>query len=85
MGNVDSYYNRAFQKCENLLKENQSIADAFNKKSETENAKYIIRLNDTISCVRLCLKSKNPMRGQDESKSSLFKGVFLELRSISLS
>ncbi|GKB29102.1 zinc finger MYM-type protein 1-like protein [Tanacetum coccineum] len=79
VGNVDSYHNRAFQKCENLLKENQSIADAFNKKSEIEKARYIIRLNATISCVRLCLKTENPMRGHDESETSLFKGMFLEV------
>ncbi|GKB48907.1 zinc finger MYM-type protein 1-like protein, partial [Tanacetum coccineum] len=79
VGNVDSYHNKAFQKCENQLKENQSIVDAFNKKSEIEKARYIIRLNTTISCVRLCLKTENLMRGHDEYETSLFKGMFLEV------
>ncbi|GJR45012.1 RNA-directed DNA polymerase, eukaryota [Tanacetum coccineum] len=76
---LDKLSNRAFQKSESLLKENQSIADAFNKKSEIEKARYIIRLNATISCVRLCLKTENPMRGYDEYETSLFKGMFLDV------
>nr|GEY63885.1 hypothetical protein [Tanacetum cinerariifolium] len=79
VGNFDSYHKRAFQKCENILKENQSIGDAFNKKSEIEKARYIIRLNATNSCVKLCLKTENLMRGHDESETSLSKGIFLEV------
>lgn len=78
VGNVDSYHNRALQKCENLLKQHQSIVEAFNKKSEIEKTKYLIRLNATIDCVKLCMKTENPMRARDESASSLNRGMFLE-------
>lgn len=78
VGNVDSYHNRALQKRENLLKQHQSIVEAFNKKSGIEKTKYLIRLNATIDCVKLCMKTENPMRARDESASSLNRGMFLE-------
>ncbi|GKA01746.1 zinc finger MYM-type protein 1-like protein, partial [Tanacetum coccineum] len=78
VGNVDSYHNRALQKCENLLKQDQSIVEAFNKKIEIEKTKYLIRLNASIDCVKLCMKTENPMRGHDEGVNSLNRGMYLE-------
>ncbi|GJS08253.1 zinc finger MYM-type protein 1-like protein [Tanacetum coccineum] len=74
VGNVDSYHNRAFQKCENLLKENQSIVDAFNKKknpmrghdkSETSLSKGMILevyhfLRDHIEAIRAVTLENDP-------------------------
>ncbi|GJZ89934.1 zinc finger MYM-type protein 1-like protein, partial [Tanacetum coccineum] len=78
VGDVDSYHNRALQKCENLLKQYQNIVDAFNKKSKVKKKKYLIRLNNSIDYVKLCMKTNNPMRGRDESVNSLNRGMYLE-------
>ncbi|KAI3496070.1 hypothetical protein L1887_38420 [Cichorium endivia] len=82
LGNVDSYHNKARQKCENLMRKNQSISEALHKQSETERSNYEIRLRATIRSCKFLLKNSLPFRGHDESDSSLSKGLFFEVLSL---
>ncbi|XP_023761703.1 uncharacterized protein LOC111910160 [Lactuca sativa] len=77
-GKVDSRHNKAKQKCENLVKKNQSISEAFHKQTEVEASNYQIRLRATIDTCRFLLKNTLPFRGHDESDGSLSKGLFIE-------
>ena len=42
VGGVNSFYNRALEKCEDLVKQNQSISGSFPKQSESERKEYHI-------------------------------------------
>ncbi|KAJ9545408.1 hypothetical protein OSB04_025115 [Centaurea solstitialis] len=82
MGNIDSYHNKARQKCENLVKKNQSISVALHKQTELEKSSYEIRLRATISTCRFLLKNKLAFRGHDESGDSISRGLFIETLSL---
>ncbi|GKB55788.1 zinc finger MYM-type protein 1-like protein, partial [Tanacetum coccineum] len=79
VGEVNSYHNKALQKCEILLNQKQSIHVAFKKQSEGEAKDYGIRLNLSVETCIFLLKASLPFRGHDEKKDSLNKGIFLEL------
>ncbi|GJU49428.1 zinc finger MYM-type protein 1-like protein [Tanacetum coccineum] len=79
VGEVNSYHNKALQKCEILLNQKQSIHVAFKKQSEGEAKDYGIRLNLSVETCRFLLKASLPFRGHDEKKDSLKRGLFLEL------
>ncbi|GKD46892.1 zinc finger MYM-type protein 1-like protein [Tanacetum coccineum] len=61
-----------------ILGKRTIVNQVFNKKSEIDMRNYLIRLNASIDCVKLCMKTENPMRGRDESVSSLNRGMYLE-------
>ena len=44
VGELNSYHNKALQKCENLMKKNQSIYVTFNKQTKQGMSDYRIRL-----------------------------------------
>lgn len=78
MGNVDSFHNKALQKCENLMRQNQSIVVALHKQTEAEKNEYRIRLLASISCCRFLLRNGLPFRGHNESEDSISRGLFFE-------
>ncbi|GKE76715.1 zinc finger MYM-type protein 1-like protein, partial [Tanacetum coccineum] len=79
VGEVNSYHNKALQKCEIMLNKKQSIHVAFKKQSEGEAKDYGIRLNLSVETCRFLLKDSLLFRGHDEKKDSLKRGLFLEL------
>ncbi|KAI3692292.1 hypothetical protein L6452_32106 [Arctium lappa] len=82
VGDVNSFHNRALKKSEDLMRQNRSIAVAFQKQSEIEKNEHRIRLNASIKAIRFLLKNALPFRGHDESEMSISKGMFLETLSL---
>ncbi|KAI3516753.1 hypothetical protein L1887_15762 [Cichorium endivia] len=78
VGAVNSFHNKALKKCEDLVKQRQSISVAFHKQSESAKKDYRIRLNASVEVCRHLLNSALPFRGHDESETSLHRGQFLE-------
>ncbi|KAI3690317.1 hypothetical protein L2E82_48297 [Cichorium intybus] len=78
VGAVNSFHNRALKKCEDLVKQQQSIPVAFHKHSESAKKEYRIRLNASVEVCRHLLNGSLPFRGHDESATSLHRGQFLE-------
>jgi hypothetical protein len=79
VGGCNSSHNQAFKKCEDLMKQKQSIGTAFDKQSEQIKSEYRTRLNATIDCVRWLLRQGLPFRGHHEFENSSNRGNFLEL------
>ncbi|KAJ9539257.1 hypothetical protein OSB04_031990 [Centaurea solstitialis] len=76
-GGVKSNHHKALAKCEDLLNQNQSIAAALLKQSELAKTEYHMRLTASVEVCRFLLENALPFRGNDESESSLYKGLFL--------
>jgi len=81
IGLPNSVHNQSKRKCEDLMREQQSIQAAFYKLDDKSKHEYRIRLNASIDVVRLLLDQGFAFRGHDESESSLNKGNFLEVLS----
>ncbi|XP_049397615.1 uncharacterized protein LOC125861794 [Solanum stenotomum] len=81
IGLPNSVHNQSKRKCEDLMREQQSIQAAFYKLDDKSKHEYRIRLNTSIDVVRLLLDQGFAFRGHDESESSLNKGNFLEVLS----
>ncbi|KAJ9557377.1 hypothetical protein OSB04_011991 [Centaurea solstitialis] len=79
VGDIKSFHNRALKQCDDLMRQNQSIAVAFHKQNNIVKNEYRIRLNASIDATRFLLNSALPFRGHDESEESLHRGDFLEL------
>ncbi|XP_010558839.1 PREDICTED: zinc finger MYM-type protein 1-like [Tarenaya hassleriana] len=79
VGDVNSFHNNARKKCDDLMRQDQSIVHAMQKQSDIMRNEYRIRLNASISSSRFLLKQGLPFRGHDESENSDNKGNFLEL------
>ncbi|XP_071687723.1 uncharacterized protein [Rutidosis leptorrhynchoides] len=77
-GDVNSFHNKAHQKCEDLMKPKQSIAAVFHRQSDIEKQEYRIRLQSSIDAVRYVMHNALPFRGHDESEDSINRGIFLE-------
>ena len=56
IGEVNSFHNRALIKCDDLLKQKQSIVVAFHKQSDIVKNEHRIRLNASIDVSRILLK-----------------------------
>ena len=78
VGGVKSYHNRALKKCEDLLKQNQTIPVVFQKQSEAERKDNRTRLNTSVEVSRHLLNGSLAFRGHDESEKSFHRGNFLE-------
>ncbi|XP_010544484.1 PREDICTED: uncharacterized protein LOC104817106 [Tarenaya hassleriana] len=76
---VNSFHNNARKKCDDLMRQSQSIIHAMHKQSDTMKNEYRIRLNASISSSRYLLNQGLPFRGHDELEISDNKGNFLEL------
>ena len=72
VGDFKSFHNRALKKCEDLMKQKQSISFAFNKQTEQERNDYRIRLHVSVIATRYCLNGELPIRGHDENATSLY-------------
>ncbi|XP_023730872.1 uncharacterized protein LOC111878583 [Lactuca sativa] len=79
MGNIQSYHHKAQEKCDLLLRKNQSIGEVLHKQTELEKSNYEIRLRATIHSCRFLLKNTLPFRGHDETEKSNNKGLFIEV------
>jgi hypothetical protein len=80
VGDVGGLHYRAMKKCDDMLQTNQHIVVAFHWVSESSKEDYFTRLNGSIDFARILAKQGLPFRGHDESKVSLNKGNFRELR-----
>ncbi|KAK1351456.1 zinc finger MYM-type protein 1-like [Heracleum sosnowskyi] len=79
VGEVNSFHHKALKKCDDLLRQKQSIPVAFHKQSDIVKNEHRIRLNASIDVSRFLLNSALPFRGHDESEKSLHRGNFLEM------
>jgi len=75
----NSFHNTAVKRCNNLMKPDQSIANAINKQRDVTKEEYLARLNTSIDATRFLLHQGLAFRGHDESEKSKNKGNFLEL------
>ncbi|XP_024989158.1 zinc finger MYM-type protein 1-like [Cynara cardunculus var. scolymus] len=78
VGDINSFYNRAPKKGEDLMSQDRYIVVAFHKQTEKEKNKNRIQLNASIKACRFLLNNALPFRGHDESEMSISKGMFLE-------
>ncbi|KAL9856982.1 putative transcription factor and/or regulators TTF-type(Zn) family [Arabidopsis thaliana] len=76
---VNSFHNNAKRKCEDLMRQGQSIKHALHKQTDVVKNDYRIWLNASIDVSRHLLHQGLPFRGHDESEESTNKGNFLEL------
>ena len=74
--NFTSSHSIALKKCEDLMRQNQSIATALHKQYDAIRNEHRIRLNASIDTSRCLLNCALPFRGHDESEMSLFRGNF---------
>ncbi|XP_047257523.1 zinc finger MYM-type protein 1-like [Capsicum annuum] len=81
IGPPNSIHNQSKRKCEDLIREEQSIEAAFYKLDEKSKNEYRVRLNASIGMVRFLLNQGLALCGHDESESSLNKGNFIEALS----
>ncbi|XP_065637932.1 uncharacterized protein LOC111986567 [Quercus suber] len=79
VGGVNSAYNQAVKKSEDLLKEKQHIQSVLVKQSNKDKHDYRVQLNSIVDCIRFLLCRGLAFRGYDESQGSNDKGNFLEL------
>ncbi|XP_052621055.1 uncharacterized protein LOC111911378 [Lactuca sativa] len=79
MGDVDSFHNKAREKCEFLMREKQAINVVLRRQTEVENHKYKAQLHVSIIVVRLLLKIGLPFGGHDESVNSENRGLYIEV------
>ncbi|XP_049388127.1 uncharacterized protein LOC125852440 [Solanum stenotomum] len=81
IGLQNSPHNRSKKKCQDLLRQQQSIQYAFERQSNQIKHGYYIRLSVSVDVVRLLITQGLAFRGHDESKSSLSRGNFLHILS----
>ncbi|XP_055800379.1 uncharacterized protein LOC129869793 [Solanum dulcamara] len=81
IGLPNSIHNQSKKKCQDLLRQRQSIQFAFERQSNQLKYGYWIRLSASVDVVRLLITQGFAFRGHDESKSSLSRGNFLEILS----
>ncbi|XP_075101906.1 uncharacterized protein LOC142177330 [Nicotiana tabacum] len=73
MHGSSSIHNQEKRKCEDLLKQKQSIQTSFDRQSTQTKLEYKIRLKASIEVVRLLLNQGLAFRGHREDESSLNK------------
>ncbi|XP_060203033.1 uncharacterized protein LOC132631474 [Lycium barbarum] len=81
IGGPNSIHSQSKRKCEDLIRQQQSIHAEFDKQLNQDKHGYEIRLAASIRVVRLLVKQGLAFRGHDESKASLNRGNFLEILS----
>ncbi|KAJ9539525.1 hypothetical protein OSB04_032258 [Centaurea solstitialis] len=72
-------HNLAVQKCQNLMKQGQSIATIFDKQTDSKKDKNRTKIYASIDCLRFLLRQGLSFRGHNEGGDSRNKGNFLEL------
>ncbi|KAH0768458.1 hypothetical protein KY285_004329 [Solanum tuberosum] len=81
IGKSNSVHNQAKKKCEDLMRQEQSIQATFVKLSNQTKLEHKIHLKASIEVARLLLNQGLTFRGHREDESSLNKGNFLEILS----
>ncbi|XP_049367126.1 uncharacterized protein LOC125832037 [Solanum verrucosum] len=81
VGGHTSIRNQSKIKCEDLMRQQQSIHASFEKQFNQDKHGYQIRLAASIDVVRLLVKQGLAFRGHYESKLSLNRGNFLAILS----
>ncbi|KDO66460.1 hypothetical protein CISIN_1g0088141mg, partial [Citrus sinensis] len=79
MGDIDSAHNKAKEKCEMLMNQNQYIRTTYARHSDKYRSNYRAHMIATIDCIRFLLKQGLAFRGHDESRDSSNRGNFLKL------
>ncbi|KAJ3698945.1 hypothetical protein LUZ61_002650 [Rhynchospora tenuis] len=79
VGGLNSAHNVAVSKCQNLMKQEQSIQTVLEGQSKHSQNAYRLRLTASLDCIRFLLRQGLAFRGNDESEGSSNRGNFLEL------
>ncbi|EOA25911.1 hypothetical protein CARUB_v10019292mg [Capsella rubella] len=79
IGGTSSFHNCVVEKCDNLMKQAQSIKHALFKHNDVVKNEYRIRLTASIDASKYLLRQGLSFRGHDESEESANRGNFLEL------
>ncbi|XP_047264454.1 uncharacterized protein LOC107865199 [Capsicum annuum] len=79
IGPPNSIHNQSKRKCEDLMREEQSIEAAFYKLDDKSKNKYRVRLYASIDVVQFLLNQGLALRSHDESESSLNKDIIKDL------
>lgn len=79
MGDVYSVHNKAREKYEMLMNQNEHIWTASARHAHKYRIDYQVHMIATIDCIWFLLKQGLAFRGHDESKDSSNQGSFLEL------
>ncbi|RID45695.1 hypothetical protein BRARA_I02400, partial [Brassica rapa] len=79
VGDHSSFHNDAKNKCEDLMRQGQSIKHALHKQTDIVKGDYRIRLGASIDVCRHLLHQGLSFRAHDEKEESTNKGNFLEL------
>ncbi|KAJ3703545.1 hypothetical protein LUZ61_007250 [Rhynchospora tenuis] len=79
VGGLNSAHNVAVSKCQNLMKQEQSIQTVLEGQSKRSQNAYRLRLTASLDCIRFLLRQGLAFRGNDESEGSSNRGNFLEL------
>ncbi|XP_049362581.1 uncharacterized protein LOC125827319 [Solanum verrucosum] len=77
IGLPNSIHNRSKNKCQDLLRQQQSIQFAFERQSNQLKHGYLMPLIASVDVVRLLISRGFAFRGHDESKSSLSRDKIL--------
>ncbi|XP_047268079.1 zinc finger MYM-type protein 1-like [Capsicum annuum] len=81
IGLPNSVHNQLKKKCQDLLRQKQSIQYEFDKQLNQLKHGYWIRINALVDVARLLITQGFAFRGHDESKTSLSRGKFLQILS----
>ncbi|XP_059285124.1 uncharacterized protein LOC132038477 [Lycium ferocissimum] len=81
VGELNSDHNQAKKKCEDLMRQEQSIQVVFVNPDNKTKLEHRIRSKASIEVVRLFLNQGLAFRGHHEDESSLNKDKFLEILS----
>ncbi|KAL9665259.1 hypothetical protein QQ045_020674 [Rhodiola kirilowii] len=79
VGSVGSPHNKARIEFENFKNQRQSVGYVIQRANLRREEDYCIRLTATLDVIRFILCQGLPMRGHDETSTSLNRGIFLEL------
>ena len=77
VGDVDSFHNKAREKCNLLMREKQAINLVLRRQTEAEDNKYKARLRVFISACRYFLKFGSMFRGQNDSVGAVNRGNYI--------
>ncbi|KAI3702819.1 hypothetical protein L6452_28571 [Arctium lappa] len=77
VGNFNSFHNRALQKCEDLMRQDQSIVVAFHRQSDVVNNEYRVRLKASVDAARYLLNDdlENALRDSQMVVPSIQKDI----------
>ncbi|XP_047979529.1 zinc finger MYM-type protein 1-like [Salvia hispanica] len=78
VGDKNSSHNKARIEYENFLNQRQSVTYVVRRGITTKEKEYRIRLTATVDFIRFLLSQGLPIRGHDESSTSLNQGNFHE-------